>query len=263
MKKSFIAALFGTVLAIGITGTLVASGQSGLNTVLPLLPLLLVFWGLTRYPRRAVGFALGKPKDYLLAVLYPVSVIGALSAVAFASGAVDVSKTQWPQALQQMAVIAAFTFVVAIVTEEGFFRGWLWAALQDAGLTRIKTLLFTSTAFALWHAPEVTLSKEFALPAAQIPVLLVNAVVVGAVWGLMREASGSVIVASLSHGLWNAGAYALFGDGAAAGALGIKETAILGPEHGLLGLGLNLCALIVLWRYCSARSGKAGAALPG
>lgn len=257
MKTSFIAAIFSTVLAIGITGLMVASGLSGLNTVLPLFALLMVFWSLYRFPRRAVGFTLGKVKGYYLAVLFPIVIIGTLSVLAFANGSVDLSKTQWPKVIQELAIMAAFTFIVAIVTEEGFFRGWLWAALRDAGLSKTKIIIFTSIAFALWHAPEVTFGSEFALPKAQIPVLLINAAVIGAIWALLRDLSGSVIVSSLSHGVWNAGAYVLFGDGLQPGALGIKNTAIIGPEHGLLGLGLNLLVLIFLWQYWAAIEHKA------
>jgi uncharacterized protein len=257
MKKSFLAAILGTLLAIGITGLMVASGQSGLNTVLPLFPLLLIFWGVSRYPRCAVGFTLGNTKGYALAILYPVLVIGILSVLAFVSGTIDLSKTQWPNVIQQLAIIAAFTFIIAIFTEEGFFRGWLWAALKDAGLSKTKIILFTSIAFSLWHAPEVTLSSEFSLPTAQIPVLLINAVVIGCIWGILRDISGSVIVTSLCHGVWNAGAYVLFGDGLQAGALGIKNTAILGPEHGMLGLALNLLMLILLWQHWAAIEHKA------
>lgn len=257
MKTSLIAAIVSSILAIGISGSMVASGMSGLNTVLPLFPLLLIFWGLYRYPRRAVGFALGNAKGYALAILYPVFVIGLLTALAFANDSIDLTKTQWPKATQELAVIAIFTFVVAIFTEEGFFRGWLWAALKDAGFSKTKIIIFTSIAFSLWHTPEVTISAEFALPMAQIPVLLINAIIVGAIWGILRELSGSVIVASLSHGVWNAGAYVLFGDGLQAGALGIINTNILGPEHGLLGLALNLLVLIFLWQYWAAIEHKA------
>ncbi len=256
MKKSYLAAILSTILAIGITGALVASGLSGLNTVLPLFALLVIFWGLFRYSRHALGFTLGNTKGYALAVLYPVLIIGALSALAYATGSVDLSKTQWPQVIQELAIIAAFTFVVALFTEEGFFRGWLWAALHNAGLSKTHIIVFTSIAFSLWHVPEVTLSTEFSLPPAQIPVLLINAVVIGAIWGVLRALSNSVMVTSVCHGVWNAGAYVLFGDGATTGALGIKDTSLLGPEHGLLGLGLNLIALFILWRYGLATNNR-------
>jgi hypothetical protein len=63
----------------------------------------------------------------------------------------------------------------------------------------------------------------------------------------MRWISGSVIVTSVSHGLWNGGAYVLFGFGSRTGALGIKDTAMFGPEVGVLGLVFNLVFAVGLW----------------
>ena len=71
----------------------------------------------------------------------------------------------------------------------------------------------------------------------------------GFIWGLLRSISGSIVVSSVSHGLWNAGAYAFFGYGSTVGALGIKETAIYGPEVGFLGFALNLLFAAALWRW--------------
>lgn len=95
----------------------------------------------------------------------------------------------------------------------------------------------------------MTLNTGFDLPPAQIPVHLVNAAVMGAVWGLLRWISGSVVVASLSHGIWNGGAYVFFGFGTRVGALGIEETAIYGPEVGIVGLVLNGAFAAALWRW--------------
>ena len=67
------------------------------------------------------------------------------------------------------------------------------------------------------------------------------------IWGLLRWISGSVVVTSVSHGLWNGGAYVLFGFGSNTGALGVKNTAIFGPEVGVLGLVLNLVFAVGLW----------------
>jgi hypothetical protein len=85
---------------------------------------------------------------------------------------------------------------------------------------------------------------------------MINAAVMGAIWGMLRLISGSIIVASVSHGVWNGGAYVLFGFGSKVGALGIKETALYGPEAGVLGLILNLVFAAALWRWWKAgRSG--------
>ena len=93
----------------------------------------------------------------------------------------------------------------------------------------------------------------FDLPAAQIPVYLVNAAVIGAIWGATRSRSGSIVVASVSHGLWNGGAYVLFGYGTRNGWLGIEHTEIFGPESGYLGLLLNIAFLAALTGSCLRR----------
>lgn len=69
----------------------------------------------------------------------------------------------------------------------------------------------------------------------------------------LRAISGSIIVASLSHGLWNGIAYVFFGFGIKVGALGITNTAMFGPEIGFLGLFTNLVFAVILWRWWKAR----------
>ncbi len=82
---------------------------------------------------------------------------------------------------------------------------------------------------------------------------LLNAAVIGAIWCVMRTRSGSIVVSSVSHGLWNGGAYVLFGYGQKVGALGIADTAFFGPENGLLGLALNLVFLAAVVRWPLSR----------
>lgn len=84
-------------------------------------------------------------------------------------------------------------------------------------------------------------------------MFLVNATILGAIWGLLRWLSGSVIVASISHGVWNGMTYVLFGYGTKVGALGIKNTALYGPEVGVAGLGLNVVFFVTLWWWSRAR----------
>jgi membrane protease YdiL (CAAX protease family) len=105
----------------------------------------------------------------------------------------------------------------------------------------------SSAAFSLWHLSWVTLTEDGRLPIAQVPVYLLNAAVIGLIWGMLRLASGSVIVASLSHGVWNGLTYSLFGFGTHAGALGIRDINIYGPEVGVLGLALNVVCAFLLW----------------
>jgi len=225
-----------------------ASGLSAFSA-LPLCPLMLLLWYLEKHSRQDMGFVWGRPRNYRLALLYPVLVLSVIAIIAAAAGALDLSKTDWAKAWRTVALLAVSTILIAVMTEEGFFRGWLIASLKRAGITRNATLVWSSLAFSLWHLSAVTLNTGFDLPAAQIPVFMLNAALLGLIWALMRSISGSIVVSSVSHGLWNGGAYAFFGYGTKVGALGIADTSIYGPEAGLLGLGMNLLFAAVLWHY--------------
>jgi amino acid transporter len=65
--------------------------------------------------------------------------------------------------------------------------------------------------------------------------------------------SGSIIVTSVCHAVWNAGVYVLFGFGTTVGALGVKQTALYGQESGFWGLGLNLVLAVVIWQWWKRR----------
>jgi len=230
------------VLAIGVTTAMDAAGLTAFSA-LPLCPIALLLWYFTRGTRRSVGLTLGTSSGYGLAIAYPAVVIAAMAAIALGSHAADVTHFNWRTALANVAIGAAATLIVALITEEGFFRGALWGSLQTVAPRAV--LLQTSIAFALWHVSAVTLPTGFDLPRAQVPLFLVNAAVMGAIWGALRRMSGSIIVSSVSHGLWNGLVYALFGFGTRVGALGVRNTALFGPEVGAYGLTLNVLALLV------------------
>jgi uncharacterized protein len=164
------------------------------------------------------------------------------------AGAVDLSNTNWQKVLLNVLIVTISTTLVAVVTEEGFFRDWLWASLRRRGMSESRVLIFTSIAFAAWHISAVTLDTDFRSTPPQIPIYLLNAALIGIVWGILRWMSGSIIVASVSHGLWNGIAYVFFGFGTKTGALGIRNTAIFGPEIGILGLFSNALFALLLWR---------------
>lgn len=243
------------VLAIAFTTSMDATGLSTFSA-LALLPLLLLFWWLSHFSRTQIGFKIGCAGDYGMAILFPVAVMGAIALMAWLGGAVEVTKTNWLKTAANLALMTVSTFLVAIVTEEGFFRGWLWGSLEKCGMKTERVLICSSVAFALWHISAVTLDPDFKPPVAEIPVYLCNAAVVGAVWGLLRARSGSIVVSSLSHGVWNGMAYVLFGFGTHSGSLGIRNTAVFGPENGLLGLALNLVFAALLWRLWLAESSR-------
>jgi membrane protease YdiL (CAAX protease family) len=242
------AAVLGVLVAIAITASMDATGLS-MFSALPLLPLFVLFWYHQRLSFKSLGLQLGRLQHYAIAVFYPVSVVGALVFAAWALGPLECTKVPWQEACFKSLRVAAATFVAALLTEEGFFRGWLWASLQRAGQKPCQVLIWSSAAFALWHLSSVVLDTGFNPPMAQVPVFIVNAATIGLVWGLLREASGSIVVTSVSHGLWNGLAYVFFGFGRKVGALGIVNSVVLGPEVGVLGLGLNAVFAFVFWRW--------------
>src|SRR5215813_2709313 len=247
-SAALMASLLGVLAAIAITTSMDATGLLAFSA-LPLFPLMGLFWYLQAFPRGVMGFVWPQWSDYGLAFLFPVVVLGLIALISAAAGVINISETNWGKAWLNIVLVSVSTILVAILTEEGFFRGWLWASLERAGQQGIRALAWSSIAFALWHLSAVTLDTGFNPPAAQVPVFMVNAAMMGGIWGLLRWKSGSVIVASVSHGVWNGGAYILFGFGTKVGALGIRETGIYGPEVGVLGLTLNIIFAAVLW-YC-------------
>ena len=245
-----IAAIAGSVLAVGITTTMDAVGLSDFSA-LPLCPLFLIMWYFGRHSRREVGFVQGRARDYAIAVMYPLAAIGSVAVLASAVGAANLTNTDWSKAVRDLLLIALTTIIVAAITEEGFFRGWLWASLTESGFSRNAVIVGTSVIFSLWHLSAVSLDTGFDIPTSRIPVFMVNAALLGAAWGLLRSISGSVFVASASHGVWNGLAYTLFGFGTRSGALGITETYTYGPEVGIAGLVVNGVAVVLLWRLAA------------
>jgi membrane protease YdiL (CAAX protease family) len=63
-------------------------------------------------------------------------VVGAITIVATAACVIDLFHTNWKKAGINFTLVTISTLLVVIVTEEGFFRGWLWASLERAGLQK-------------------------------------------------------------------------------------------------------------------------------
>lgn len=230
-----------------------ATGLS-MFSALPLFPLMFLFWWRQHLTRVEVGFVWGRPWHYGLAILYPLVVLGAAVVIAQLAGATVVSVPDWRKLGMNLLLMSLTGPAVLILTEEGFFRGWLWASLHRAGKDTNTTLAWTSIAFAAWHWSWAVLDSGLGLSATQAPVYLVNAALMGLVWGLLRWISGSIVVASVSHAVWNAIAYSLFGAGPMKGVLGIEQTFLFDAETGLVGLIVNLGFAFVLWRWWMGRS---------
>lgn len=253
MSQPLKPAIFGVVIAIAITTTMDATGYS-MFSALPLIPLAGLFWYLQKFSREEIGLVLGRWQAYGLSLAYPILVLGLVAVIALMAGAIDTSDADWNKAFLNMALMSTTGVIMVMISEEGFFRGWLWAALQRAGQTDRQVLIWTSLAFSLWHVSAISLDTGFDIPAAEIPIYLINATLIGVVLGMLRMASGSVVVPSVCHAVWNGIDYPLYGFGEKTGVLGIEQTHIYGPEVGVLGLGLNLIFATALWLWLT-RSG--------
>ena len=225
----------------------VTTGQDALYG-LWLAVLMVGVWVAQRLSRREVGIALGDPASYLIAIGYVAGIIGAVALGAWASGLIDLEHYSSGKAFRRVSLNFLVTLVLALVTEEGFFRGALWGSCLRAGFSPMQTVVWTSVAFGLWHAAVPIIEPDFAQPLDKVPQYVLGSTVFGIAMGLLRLRSGSILVPSFCHALWNASAYTFFGAGERVGQLGIKDPSWWDPERGYAGLLMAMAATAVLWR---------------
>lgn len=247
MDRSLQPAIAGAFVAIAVTTTMDATGYS-MFSALPLIALTGLFWFLQKFSRQEMGLTWGDPKSYGWALAYPALVLGSAAAIAWIFGAVDTSDANWKNVLLNVSAGSTIGILMVMITEEGFFRGWLWASLKRGGQSDLQVLCWTSFAFVLWHVSAISLDTGFDLPLKEIPIFLISISFLSLIWGILRMVSGSVLVAAVSHAVWNAVLYPLFGFGENVGALGITATQIYGPEVGVLGIALGAAFLALIWR---------------
>ena len=255
MNTGMKAPVAGVAGAIAITTTMDATGYA-MFSALPLLPLAALFWYLQGFSRSDIGLRWGGARDYGWALAYPLTVLGTMAIIAWIAGAINTSATDWHKTFTNVGLMSSTGIIMVLLTEEGFFRGWLWASLKRTGRSDTYVLVWSSLAFTIWHISAISLDTGFDIPAAEIPVYLVNATLLGMVWGILRMVSGSVVVPAVCHAIWNGIDYPLYGFGEKVGALGIEETQVYGPEVGLLGIGLNALFVLIIWRFYVRSSGK-------
>src|SRR5262245_40345529 len=133
MRSALLTAILGVVASVAITTAMDASGLSAFSA-LPLFPLLGLLWYLEKHSPQDMGLVWGRPLGYGFAILYPALVLGAVGGISAVSGVLDAARVDWSGAWRKVAIVSAATVVVAIITEEGFFRGWLYASLRRAGV---------------------------------------------------------------------------------------------------------------------------------
>ena len=77
-----------------------------------------------------MGIAWGKLQHYGMALLHPVLIVGTIAIIAMAGGAFNTSQTDWLAARDEFVTMVLMSFVLGLLTEEGFFRGWLYGRCQ-------------------------------------------------------------------------------------------------------------------------------------
>ena len=133
------------------------------------------------------------------ALAYPALVLGSAAAIAWIFGAVDTSEANWRNVLLNMSIGSSIGVLIVMITEEGFFRGWLWASLKRAGQSDLQVLCWTSVVFVLWHVSAKSLDTGFDLFLKEIPIFLISISFLALIWGVLRMVSGSVLVPAVSH----------------------------------------------------------------
>ncbi len=78
-------AILGAAVAIAITTTMDATGYS-MFSALPLFPLAGLFWYLQKFSRREIGLVWGNLRTNVLALGYPVLVLGLMGTIAWMMG---------------------------------------------------------------------------------------------------------------------------------------------------------------------------------
>lgn len=241
--------LVASIAAIVVSPLLqVTTGQAMLST-LWLAVMMIALWVMQRLTLREVGITTGDARSYLLALAYPIVLIGCVALGAWAAQAVDLNDYSSSTVFRRLSLNFLMTFLLALITEEGFFRGALWGSCERAGFSPTKTILWTSLAFGLWHLAVPLIDPDFEQSLAKVPQYVIGSTAFGVAMGILRLKSESIVLPSLCHALWNASVYTFFGAGNKVGQLGISDPTIWDPERGYAGLILVLLASILLWRW--------------
>ena len=252
IKEAYKIGILGYVLVmIFSTAAPIIFNNENLQAMI-LFPLILILAYWTKMNGKELGLEFGKLRDYIWAILYPLSICSVIILIALVTGNID--GIQYTSETSGMVVyLFVYTLILAFATEEGFFRGWLFGILERGKLNPKLILIFTGVAFASWHLPLFLVNPMFTW--SMLPIYIIGGIVGGVTFGLLRYISGSIIVSSFSHALWNTVVYILFGFASGVGILGIEATDIFSPESGLLGLTFGIVFMAVLWYWTSKKVG--------
>lgn len=239
--------LIASTCAIVISPLLVLATAQGAFYNLWLAVMMIALWAAQRLNKREVGVAVGDPRSYFIGFGYAVGIIGCVALGAWASQLIDLTDYSATTVVRRLSLNFLITFALALITEEGFFRGALWGSCARAGFSPAKTVIWTSLAFGLWHLAVPVTDPDFAQPLDKVPQYVIGSTAFGVAMGLLRLRSGSILVPSFCHALWNASVYTFFGAGEKTGQLGIADPGMWDPERGYAGLALAILGAVLLW----------------
>jgi membrane protease YdiL (CAAX protease family) len=218
--------------------------------------MMIALWAVQRLTKREIGIVIGDSNSYFFALAYAVGIIGSIALGAWAAQLIDLKDYSAATVFRRLSLNFLITFVLALITEEGFFRGALWGSCERAGFSPAKTIIWTSLAFGLWHFAVPIIDPDFTQPLSKVPQYVIGSTVFGVAMGLLRLRSGSIIVPSLCHALWNASVYTFFGAGEKVGQLGIADSSVWDPERGYAGLILAVLVAVLLWWWVKPRTAR-------
>jgi membrane protease YdiL (CAAX protease family) len=101
---------------------------------------------------KELGLEFGSLRDYVWAILYPLSICLVIIIIALVTG--NIVETKYSNEMTgKIVYLFVYTLIMAFTTEEGFFRGWLFGILERDKMNPKLILLLTALAFASWHLP--------------------------------------------------------------------------------------------------------------
>jgi membrane protease YdiL (CAAX protease family) len=239
--------LIASIGAIAISPFFLLTTGQGASYTLCLAVMMIGLWAAQRLTKREVGIAFGDRRSYLLAFAYPLGIMACVALGAWATQLIDLRNYSPATVFRRLSLNFLATFVLALITEEGFFRGALWGSCMRAGFTPAKTIIWTSLAFGLWHFAVPIIDPDFTQPLSKVPQYVIGSTAFGVAMGLLRLRSESIVVPSFCHALWNASDYTFFGAGEKVGQLGISDPSIWDPERGYAGLILAILVAVFWW----------------
>lgn len=124
-QKSWLWPIAGSIAALVISPIITALTGKENAYALVLLPLNLLL-AATRLRSRNMGLRIGQFRHYIISFSYPLAVIGIAGFVAWLAGKIQAENILLADVGKNILALFLIGIIGAVLTEEGFFRGWLW-----------------------------------------------------------------------------------------------------------------------------------------